>query len=130
MKLSVIIIDDDPDIRDVLSEFLRLKSINVLATGRNGKEASELYHKHKPDVVLLDLMMPDYDGFYGLKSIREIDPMSKVVILTSNNDEDKIKELTKMGVSIIVEKSRDMNNIAKILNELPLEDMIQPQFVF
>ena len=129
MSHSVIIIDDDPDLREVLSEFLRLKDINVLATGTNGKDAVELYQKHQPDAILMNLTMPKYDGFYGIKKIRKIDSNAKIVIITASSDGDKINELTEMGISIILEKPRNMNRIVEILNKLPLDDLVQPHYV-
>ena len=73
MSPNVIIIDDNDDVRETLSEFLRLRSINVLDTGCNGKEAIELYKKYSPDIMVMDYLMPDFDGLYGLENIRKID---------------------------------------------------------
>ena len=94
---SVIVIDSDLDIREVYSEFLRLKSIDVLATGNNGKDAVELYQKYRPDIVLMDLGMPDFDGFYGLENIRKTDPNAKVVINTGSAEHDQENRLIEMG---------------------------------
>ncbi len=78
MKTNVILVDDDKDTLEIFEDYLELKGVNVLATGKNGKEAVELYLKHKPDIVLLDVMMPEYDGFFGLKNIRRLDPNAKI----------------------------------------------------
>jgi YesN/AraC family two-component response regulator len=64
--VSAIVIDDEIDVLEVFCEYLKVKNVNVLAQGRNGKDALELYQKLKPDVVLMDLVMPQYDGFYGI----------------------------------------------------------------
>ena len=118
-------IDDDPDVRDVLSEFLRLKLINVLATGQNGKEAVELYEKHTPDIVLMDFMMPSFDGVYGVKNIRKINPNAIIVILTGGVEYDVSKELTESGVSTILLKPYDMDYLIEIIDKLSLGDSIQ-----
>lgn len=125
MKPSVIVIDDDPDEREVLSAFLRLNSIDVLATGNNGKDAIELYQKYRPNVVLMDLTMPDFDGFYGLKNIRKINSNAKVVINTGHIEYDKINRLIEMGVFAIIEKSHGITDLVEILHKLSLGNSIQ-----
>ncbi len=125
MKPDVIVIDDDYDVTEVLSEFLKLKSINVLATGHNGKEAVELYTKHSPDVVLMDFLMPDFDGLYGLKNILKINPNAQVAILTGSTDYETEKKLTEAGASAILKKPYDMNYLIETIDKLSLGDVIQ-----
>lgn len=125
MKPSVIIIDENVNVTEVMSEFLRLKSINVLATGHNGKEAVELYMRHSPDVVLMDLDMSDFDGLCGLKNICKINPNAKIIVLTDNVDYNMCKKVTALGVSSIILKPQDMNDLVKTIDKLALGDVIQ-----
>ena len=125
MKPDVIVIDDDYDTTEVLSEFLRLKSINVLATGHNGKEAVELYTKHSPDVVLMDFLMPDFDGLYGLKNILKIDSNAQVVILTGSTDYETMKKLKEAGVCAILQKPYDTNNLIEMINTISSDSIVQ-----
>ena len=125
MKPSVIVIDDEPGIREVLSEYLRLKSINVLATGNNGKEAVELYKKLAPDVVLMDFLMPEYDGLYGLQNIRKLDSNAQVILLTGSTDSDIRTKLTESGVSLIMQKPCEMDNLVEMINKVSLSDFTQ-----
>ena len=76
---SVIVIDDNEDIVYSMSELLEIHGIGK---GYNGLEGVQLYNKLRPDVVLLDLMMSEYDGLYALKEIRKIDPKSVILIVT------------------------------------------------
>ena len=64
--------DDNEDIVYSMTELLEIYGIDVVGKGYNGLEAVELFEKFSPDVVLLDLMMPQYDGLYALRKIREI----------------------------------------------------------
>lgn len=64
---TAIVIDDDHDIVDVFSDILQILQIDVIGKGYDGKEAVELYQKFTPDLVILDLMMPKYDGIYALE---------------------------------------------------------------
>lgn len=69
MPYRVIVIDDDIDVIDAFSEYLRIKGIDVLGIGYHGKDAVNLYQQFKLDVVFLDAKMPKYDGFYGIEKI-------------------------------------------------------------
>jgi len=125
LKPSVIVIGDEPDIRKVCSEFLRLKSIDVLATGNNGKDAVELYQKYRPDVVLMDFMMPDVDGLYALKNIRKLDSTARVIISIDSADYGTYEQLTESGVSAIIQKPTDLYNLVEMINKISFDDYIQ-----
>lgn len=115
MGINAIVIDDDKDVQSVFAELLQINNIDVIGTGYNGKEAVELYRKHKPDVVFMDVMMPEYDGFYGLKNIRDSDPNAIVVLVTGSiNVEEK---LYKCGATAILPKPIDMDKIMSIVNK-------------
>jgi two-component system, chemotaxis family, chemotaxis protein CheY len=115
---SAIVIDDEHDIAEVFDEFLKIKGIDVVGRGYNGKEAVELYDKLKPDIVLMDLIMPEYDGFYGLEHIRKKDPNSKVIIFSASLTPEYIERLKKMNVSGITRKPYDMDNVIGLINKI------------
>ena len=108
---SVIIVDDDNTLVKVFEQYLKLNNINVLGQCYDGKEAVTLYEKLKPDVVLLDIMMPHHDGFYALEKIKEIDPDAKVIAVTADLTEDTEKRLENLKVSGIIYKPYDMKDI-------------------
>ena len=108
---SVIIVDDDNTLVKVFEQYLKLNNINVLGQCYDGKEAVTLYEKLKPDVVLLDIMMPHHDGFYALEKIKEIDPDAKVIAVTADLTEDTEKKLENLKVSGIIYKPYDMKDI-------------------
>ena len=108
---SVIIVDDDNTLVKVFEQYLKLNNINVLGQCYDGKEAVTLYEKLKPDVVLLDIMMPLHDGFYALEKIKEIDPDAKVIAVTADLTEDTEKRLENLKVSGIIYKPYDMKDI-------------------
>ena len=108
---SVIIVDDDNTLVKVFEQYLKLNNINVLGQCYDGKEAVTLYEKLKPDVVLLDIMMPHHDGFYALEKIKEIDPDAKVIAVTADLTEDTEKKLENLKVSGMIYKPYDMKDI-------------------
>ncbi len=118
--VSVIVIDDEKDVLEVFCEYLKVKNVNVLAEGRNGKDAVELYQKLKPDVVLMDLVMPQYDGFYGIENIRKYDPDSKIIIFSASLTPQYVDILRKMKVSGISIKPYDMERIIDLINKVSM----------
>ena len=116
--VNVVIIEDDHDGAEVLEEYLKLKGINVMAKGYNGLEAVQLYQKFRPDYVLLDMLMPLYDGFYGLRKIQEFDPKSKVIILSASVSEDEQDKLRELGVSAIFQKPYDIDSLVDRLEDV------------
>ena len=109
--MNVIVIDDDPDTVEVFSEYLNFKGAKVIARGRNGKEAVELYKKHTPDIIFCDIMMPKYDGFYAVKKILKFDPNAKIILVTADLSTDTEKKIANVGVSAVVFKPYDIDKV-------------------
>jgi len=116
--INVIVVDDENDITEVLCEFLKIKEIEVLGRGKNGKDAFELYKKYHPDIVLMDLVMPNYDGFYGIEKIRKYDLKSKIMIISASLTHLYVKKLLKLNVNSILLKPYDLNNIVEKINQV------------
>lgn len=113
---SVIIIDDEEDHVEVLSEILKHCGVDVLGTGYNGLDAVKLFQKHKPDFTILDYNMPEYNGLYGLKEIRKILSTSRIIILTGYLNSDIMSELLENGVNSILEKPFNIKKLCSILS--------------
>lgn len=125
MKPKVIIIDDDTESAEILSDLLSLRSIEVLGMGYNGHDAVELYQKCSPDVVIMDYWMPDFDGQYGLENIRNLDSNAKVIILTGSPDNDCNEELFELKPSAIIQKPFNTNKLVELIDKISLGDIIQ-----
>ena len=118
--MKAIVIDDRPNVIDVLIDVLKINNVEVVGQGRNGKDAVDLYSKFKPDIVFLDVLMPLYDGFYGLEKIRKINPYSLIVFVTGDPMlEMKMKD-RKIVPSAIVHKPFDVNKIGNVISSLKL----------
>jgi len=85
-KIKVIVVDDDPDVVTLMSSQLEKKGITVIGKAYDGEEASVLYFTHKPDVLLLDLKMPNYDGHYAIEKIKQKDPNAKIIVISAYLD--------------------------------------------
>jgi len=112
---SVIVVDDNKDIVSSLSELLEIYGINVVGKGYNGLEGVELYNKIHPDAVLLDLMMPEYDGLYALKEIRKIDPKSTILIVTGGTLQSMRVEVEALQPNKIISKPIDVNSLVQTI---------------
>lgn len=116
--ITAAIIDDDKDTVDVFAEYLKLLGVRVVAVGYNGKEAVEIYKKYTPDVLFLDILMPEYDGIYGLKEIRAINPHANVVIITADINKDVEDRLEDLHPTEIIFKPFDMDRLKRTLEEI------------
>lgn len=115
-KLTAIVIDDDKDVLELFSEYLKIIQVNVVGTGHNGKKAMELYREKKPDIAFVDLGMPEYDGIFALKGIREMDPEAKIIIITGNLEKDASEKLDFLHPDSILEKPFEVNKVIEAVN--------------
>ncbi len=112
--VRALVVDDDPDTVEVFSEYLKLKGIDVVATGHDGKEAVELYQEFKPDIIILDMKMPEYDGMYAIQHIRKEDPDAKIIIVTGYHD----YKIDENDVSAIFYKPYEIDEIMSAIQKI------------
>jgi len=115
---SVIVVDDDRSMVEIFNEFLEENGFNVLGEARNGKGAVELYKNCKPDVVLLDVLMPKYDGIYALEKIREFDPNAKVIMVTADLSADTEEKLIQLNASAVIYKPYEIDRILQTIDKV------------
>jgi DNA-binding NarL/FixJ family response regulator len=100
MTIKVLIVDDHHVVRRGLLFFLKTqKDIEIVGEASNGEEAVQLIQQLKPDVVLMDLVMPVMDGIEATKKIKEMAPETKILILTSFSDQDHVIPAIRAGAS-------------------------------
>lgn len=115
-KIRVIIADDIMILRQGLKAVLEQdEEIEVAALAENGREAFEKCKICRPDVVLMDMRMPDYDGAYGIKAIKEQYPGVRVLVLTTFDDEATIEKAVRSGADgYILKEMEDSKVIASV----------------
>ncbi|QLH07687.1 response regulator [Nitrosopumilus ureiphilus] len=114
MSKSVIVIDDDEDTVRLFSEFLEENGIDVIGNGFNGSTAVKLFKETKPDVVLIDLNMPNGSGFYAIKKIQDIDPKVRIIAVSADSDYSTEEKLGKLNIPLI-QKPFKMDKIISII---------------
>lgn len=95
--MRILIADDHALFRESLRSLLMARDMEVVGEASNGREAVEQAWKHKPDVVLMDLAMPEVDGLTATKHLVAELPQIKVVILTASDDDENLFEAIKAG---------------------------------
>ncbi|MGB2798531.1 MAG: response regulator transcription factor [Dehalococcoidia bacterium] len=97
-KISVLIADDHPVVRQGLHSFLQLQDdLEIVGEAADGLEAVEKVAELLPDVVLMDLVMPKVDGIAAIRRITALSPSTRVLVLTSFSDDDKVFSAIKAG---------------------------------
>lgn len=109
--VRVVLADDDPIVRDVLRNMLQQNhTCEVLAEAQDGREAITAVRQHKPDLLLLDLLMPNLPGLEALREITDTDPQLRTVVLTSSITKRQIVEALQLGARGIILK----NSLARL----------------
>jgi len=111
---KLLIIDDEIDVREFVASFFRKRKIETI-TASNGKEGITLAEKQKPNLILLDIKMPDMDGIEALRQIREKDKDVKVIMVTgkSPEDENAFNKCRQFGASDYIHKPLELDILEK-----------------
>ncbi len=95
---SVLYVEDEPEIQANVAEYLEHQFGHVFLAA-NGQEALEQYHKHRPDVLLLDINLPIKDGLAVATEIRKTDQCVKIIMLTAYTEKDKLLTATELRLT-------------------------------
>ncbi len=131
MPVNIMIVDDQPLFRDGLKTVLDLEeSIHVTAAAANGKEALSLLNPDAlPDLILLDIRMPEMDGVATVKQIKQTYPDIKVLMLTTFNDEEYVMEALANGANGYVLKDMEVEKLLEAIDDAIHGKMVLPPLV-
>ncbi|MCD6033002.1 MAG: two component transcriptional regulator, LuxR family [Thermomicrobiales bacterium] len=113
--MRVLIADDHALFRDGLRSLLEAHGIDVVAEARNGREAVELARIHHPEVVLMDLAMPELDGLGATRLLTAELPEIAVVVLTASEDDEDLFEAVKSGAQGFLPKDLEATRFFELL---------------
>ena len=128
-KLKVLLVDDHLVVRMGLSTLIGLeKDISVVGTAGNGKEALRLVRQHRPDVIIMDLMMPEMGGAEATARIMKEFPSSRILLLTTFGDSDDLRSAMEAGaISAIVKDASHDELVSAIRETAAGRHMISPE---
>ena len=101
---AVLIVDDTLFMRASIHQMLEANGHSVAGEASNGVEAIERYAVVKPDVILMDITMPDMDGIEALRRIKEIDPNAKVIMCTAMGQQAMVARAVELGAQQFIVK--------------------------
>jgi DNA-binding NarL/FixJ family response regulator len=116
MSVKVLVADDHEVVRKGLASLFSGSDIKVVAEAKTGEEAVKLTKKHKPDVVLLDIRMPDIDGLDALEKIRKDRPDQRVVMLSTYDNPTYVARSVALGASDYVLKGSSKNELISAIS--------------
>lgn len=114
---KILVIDDEQGIRNLLDTLLSRKGYEVVLAS-NGQKGLELFRRERPDVVVLDLKMPEMNGLTVLQQVRQLNPVQPVVILTGAGTAEAEQQVRALGVTEFVEKEFSMHRLGDSLKRL------------
>ena len=118
MSLRLLLADDHPLIREGLRSSLADQGFTVVAEAEDGKTAVDLALEHRPDVVVMDIGMPELDGLEATRRILRARPTARVLVLTAHDDEDMRQAAKDAGAMGYVVKSASTKEIAEAVRAL------------
>lgn len=115
---SILIADDSMFMRQMLKELLPKDQFTVIGEASTGKEALAKYNELNPDLVTMDITMPDMDGITAVRKIIETSPKAKIVMVSAMGQKPMIKEALEAGAKDFIVKPFDREKIISILSNL------------
>jgi len=112
---KILVVDDDPEVRMATRDFLSSKGYEVVVA-EGGREALRLLDASPPDVVLLDVAMPDLDGMETLKRIVATHPTMPVIMVTANADIEITSKVLQLGAADYVPKPFDLDYLDQAIS--------------
>jgi YesN/AraC family two-component response regulator len=118
MAVRILVVDDTKFMRLMLTDMLRKMDFEVVGEAESGSQAIQMYMELKPDIIMLDITMPELDGIGALKELRKINPDCVVVICSAMSQQDLISEAIKAGANDYVMKPFAAARVQEVLSKM------------
>lgn len=117
MSKRILLVDDAVFMRMKLKDILEKNGYQVVAEAQNGVEAIEKYKSEKPDLVTMDITMPEMDGVTALKKIKEFDPKAKVIMCSAMGQQSMVMDAIQAGAIDFIVKPFDNDRVIESVNK-------------
>ena len=114
----VLIVDDAAFMRMMIKDILQKNGFEVIGEASNGIEAVDLYKKEKPDVVTMDITMPDMDGIEAVKEIKSFDPAAKVIMCSAMGQQSMVMDAIKSGAKDFIVKPFQADRVLEAIRKV------------
>ena len=116
--MRILVVDDAMFMRMMLKDILSKNGYEVVGEAANGREAIDKYIELRPDLVLLDITMPEMDGITALKEIKHIDPQAVVVVCSAMGQQNMVIEAIQNGALDFIVKPFQQNRVLESLKRI------------
>lgn len=116
-KLTAMVVEDEAVANELLSSTFK-NFFSEVSSAFNGKQALEMYDRLKPDIIFVDIVMPEMDGIELSRKIRELNPHQIIIVISASNDIQKISESIEIGVNSFIQKPIDTKKIIELLSNV------------
>ncbi|MBP5198592.1 MAG: response regulator [Lachnospiraceae bacterium] len=117
-KGTIVLVDDSKMSRNMLAAIVTKAGYTVIGEASNGIEGYETYLKLKPDIITLDITMPEMDGLDALKRILDAEPDAKAIMITAAGQQDKLIEALEVGAKRFISKPFQEDEIVNNINDV------------
>lgn len=117
MSAKLLVVDDESDVREFVANFFRKRKVAVF-TAQDGEEAIKTLVSSQPEIVLLDINMKGMDGIEALRRIRELNNLTKVIMLTGRDDEGALQRTRELGAYGYIHKPLKLEELEEVVMKL------------
>lgn len=121
-EITAVAVDDEEDTLDSICQTLEIGGITVVGKGHDGEQAYQLYKTLTPDVIILDMNMPNYDGGYALEKITQDYPNAKIIVVTAFTD----YTFEKVKAAAIITKPYDFEPFLDTVKKVARGEITSP----
>ena len=117
--ITVLCVDDHPLVLDgIMQKINRQPDMTVVATATNGRQAVDLFKRHRPDVTVMDLQLPGMSGLDAIQAIRSENPKARIVVLTMYQGDEDIFRALKSGAATYLLKDTPSDELVRAVREV------------
>ncbi|AKO93830.1 two-component system response regulator [Priestia filamentosa] len=117
MSKRILVVDDAAFMRMMIKDILTKNDYEVVAEAADGLQAIEQYKEHKPDLVTMDITMPEMDGIHSLKEIKKVNPTAKVIMCSAMGQQAMVIDAIQAGAKDFIVKPFQADRVIEAISK-------------
>ncbi|HUW65095.1 MAG TPA: response regulator [Spirochaetia bacterium] len=122
MGYRILIVDDAVFMRMMIKNILTKNGFDVVGEAENGYMAVKMFHELKPDLITMDITMPEMDGIAGVKEIRKNDPSARIIMVSAMGQQAMVMEAIQAGAKDFIVKPFQQDRIVQAIERVMSRD--------